>query len=247
MVERLLILGGTTEAAEFARRADPLKGLTVITSLAGRTRQPAPLPGTVRRGGFGGVDGLVRYLRTERIGAVIDATHPFAVQISAHAVEACAAAGRPRLVLQRPPWIPQPEDQWHSVPDTQTAVRTLEPGDRVFLTVGRQELAAFADRTDVRFLARMIDVPETPFPDHFEIVTGRGPFSVADERRILIDHGITCLVAKNSGGEASYGKIVATRELAIPVVMIQRPAPPPGPVAETVEGAMEWLAAVCDE
>src|SRR4051812_2264150 len=162
MVRRLLILGGTTEAAALARRAVELPGLDVVTSLAGRTRAPAALPGRVRIGGFGGAEGLAGWLDAEGIDAVIDATHPFAATISAHAARACALRRTPRLMLVRPAWEPRPGEAWTEIPDGTAAAAALPAGAHAFLTVGRQELAVFAARRDVRFLVRVIDPPAMP-------------------------------------------------------------------------------------
>ena len=234
---RVLILGGTAEAAALARG---LSGVGVITSLAGRTRAPAALPGEVRVGGFGGADGLAAYLEERGITAVVDATHPFAATISRHAEAACRQRPTARLMLARPAWEMLPGDRWIEVDDMAAAVEAIPAGARVFLTVGRQELAPFAARTDAWMLARVIDPPEEPLPG-ITLVTGRGPFDLAAERALLVEHGITVIVAKNSGGDASYPKLIAARELNIPVIMVRRPAPPPGDSVGTVEEALEWL------
>ena len=234
---RVLILGGTTEAAALARG---LSGVGVITSLAGRTRAPAALPGEVRVGGFGGAEGLAAYLEERGITAVVDATHPFAATISRHAEAACRLRPTPRLILARPAWTRQPGDRWIEVDDMAAAVAAISAGARVFLTVGRQELTAFASRTDAWMLARVIDPPEQPI-DGVTLVTGRGPFDLEAERALLAEHGITVVVAKNSGGEASYPKLAAARELNIPVIMVRRPELPPGEVVGTVEEALDWL------
>ena len=234
---KVLILGGTTEAAELARR---LEGMPVVTSLAGRTRAPAALPGEVRIGGFGGAEGLAAYLRDNAVAAVIDATHPFAATISRHAEEACRQAGVPRLALVRPEWVAGPGDHWIEVDDMEAAVAAVPSGARAFLTVGRQELDPFASRADAWFLARVIDPQEQPAPD-IALVAGRGPFDLDAERALLAGHGITVVVAKNSGGGASRPKLAAARELGIPVILVRRPAPPAGPRAATAEEALEWL------
>jgi precorrin-6x reductase len=233
----VLILGGTAEAAALARG---LSGVGVITSLAGRTRAPAALPGEVRIGGFGGADGLAAYLEERGVMAVVDATHPFAATISRHAEAACRQRPTARLMLARPAWEMLPGDRWVEVDDMAAAVEAIPAGARVFLTVGRQELAPFAVRTDAWMLARVIDPPEEPLPG-ITLVTGRGPFDLAAERALLVEHGITAIVAKNSGGDASYPKLTAARELNIPVIMVRRPAPPPGDSVGTVEEALEWL------
>jgi len=244
----LLILGGTTEAAALAQSLVETYGdrLEIITSLAGRTRAPAALAGAVRRGGFGGVAALAKYLENRRIDVVIDATHPFAAQISANTVSACEIAKVPRLVLTRPCWSPQPGDNWIYF-DTVEAVAADLPrfGRRAFLTVGQQELGAFAAVADMWFLVRLIEMPADPLPvADCQIVTGRGPFSVPEERSLMESHRIDVLVSKASGGEATAAKLHAARLLGLPVVMVRRPAAPPGPQVDDVVAALDW---VCDQ
>lgn len=240
----ILVLGGTTEAAALAKRlaADPR--VAVTSSLAGRTRRPAPLPGGLRVGGFGGVEGLAGYLEQARTGLVIDATHPFAARISAHAAEACARLGLPRLKLLRPSWARQSGDRWQPAADLEAAARLVAENRPpcAFLSIGRQELAAFSALAGVHLVVRMIDPPEDPPPlADCEVVIGRGPFREADEAALFARHGIALLVAKNSGGAATYAKIAAARGLDLPVVMVERPPPPAGPRAESVEQALDWI------
>lgn len=239
----LLILGGTGEAAALSHRLIETPGVAVTVSLAGRTRAPRALPGRVRYGGFGGIEGLTRYLRDRRIELVIDATHPYASRISHNAAAACDALGVARLRLDRPPWAAQRGDRWLRVPDTAGAAAILpEIGRRVFLAIGRQELAAFAGLTDLWFLVRSVDPPEAPLPlARCELVLARGPFGQEAEAALLRDYGIAAMVSKNSGGTATYGKIAAARELGLPVVMIDRPAAPPGETVAGVDAALAWL------
>ena len=242
----MLILGGTAEAAALAGAALARfpGGVAVISSLAGRTEHPAPVPGAVRIGGFGGAEGLAAFLAAERIDGVIDATHPFAARISAHAVEACSAAGVPRLVLHRPPWRRHPLDRWIEVEDLAGAAAALTNlGRRVWLTIGAGEIGSFAGIADRHFLVRLVDPPEAPLPlASFELLIGRGPFNLAEERRILQKYAIDVIVAKASGGTATEAKLVAARERDLPVVMVRRPSPPPGPRVDSVEAAIDWLA-----
>jgi precorrin-6A/cobalt-precorrin-6A reductase len=244
----LLILGGTAEAAELAQAALARfgAGLRVTSSLAGRTAHPAPLPGHVRIGGFGGAEGLQAYLAAERVDGVIDATHPFAARISAEAAAACDAAAVPRLILLRPPWKRHPLDRWIEVADLAGAARALgRLGRRVWLTIGQRELGAFAPLTEHHFLLRLVDPPTVPPPlASCEVLLGRGPFNLAQERRILERHAIEVLVTKASGGGATEAKLVAARERDLPVVMVRRPPPPPGERVEDVTGALAWLAAL---
>lgn len=240
---RLLILGGTAEAVALAAQAAVLPGLDIVTALAGRTRRPVQPAGGLRRGGFGGAAGLADYLRAERIDLVIDATHPFAARISANAVTAAGTVGVPRLCLQRPEWTARPGDRWIAASDSDDAAARLPKLDtRAFLAIGHSGLAAFASVVGVWFLVRLIDPPEAPLPlPNAEIVQARGPFCVDDERALLAAHRIDVLVSKNSGGDATYAKIAAARDLGLPVVMIRRPAPPKGAHVETVDAALAWL------
>ncbi len=244
MVDRLLILGGTAEAAALARRvADDVPEANVISSLAGRL-DPAPeLPGRVRVGGFGGVGGLRDYLAQEKINALIDATHPFAAQISAHARNACDASAVPRLMLRRPEWLPGPGDTWVEAADYgQAAARLPGLGRRAFLTTGTSGLDAFAATDGVHFLVRLIRRPDAPLPlAHATLVTGRPPFAVAEERALMETHGIEVLVTKQSGGPATRAKLEAARGLGLTVLMIARPPVEVGPAVETVDAAFAWL------
>ncbi len=242
----LLILGGTGEAALLARAVLARFGdrLAVTTSLAGRTERPGPLPGNVRIGGFGGPAGLAAYLAGERIDRLIDATHPFAAAISAEARIACEAAGVPRLLLLRPAWPRHPLDRWIEVDDMAAAAEMVgRVGRRAWLTVGAGEVASFTAATGVRFLVRLVDPPRQRLPLRFyEVVVGRGPFTLADERHRLERHAIDVLVCKASGGAATAAKIVAARELGVPVIMVRRPAVEPGEAVETIAAALAWLA-----
>jgi precorrin-6A/cobalt-precorrin-6A reductase len=240
--KRLLILGGTGEAVELAAKASAIPQVEVITSLAGRTRQPIAPVGMLRVGGFGGEAGLVEYLRDAKIDVVIDATHPFAAQMSFHAAAAAATCKIPHLMLIRPSWKRLPGDEWIEVDSVEAAADILpEFAQRVFLTVGRQQLAPFAS-LDLWFLMRLIDPPgaDAVVPVG-EIVCDRGPFTLENERKLLISHQIDTIVSKNSGGNATYAKIIAARELKIKVVMVKRPATPQVEQVSDVEGALIWL------
>jgi precorrin-6A/cobalt-precorrin-6A reductase len=246
---RVLILGGTTEGRKLASACAPIPGLEVISSLAGRTTSPLLPTGEVRIGGFGGVEGLTDYLRHERIDAVVDATHPFAATMTAHAVAASAQATVPLLILRRPGWTEQPGDRWHRVPDLATAAKLLpDLGERIFLTTGRQSIATFAEVNACWFLSRSVEPPTEPLPTRLEVLLDRGPFTLAGERALLAEHRIDVLVTKDSGGGTA--KLDAARELGLPVVLVDRPPlPPEAGVAPTVEAALEWLrrgsAAAC--
>lgn len=242
--QRILILGGTGEAVALVRAIEHWPSIEVITSLAGRTRSPLPIEGRSRRGGFGGVAGLVAYLRAEAIDLVIDATHPFAAQMSHQAAQAAADCGLPHLILARPPWQAEPGDRWFSVPSHEAAAAQLDRlGRRCFLTIGRQELAAYAQAQDHWFLMRMIDPPEPgAVVPPGRVILDRGPFSLADERSLLTTEAIDVVVSKNSGGPATYAKIAAARELGLPVVMVDRPALPPADQVADLAAALAWLA-----
>lgn len=239
-----LILGGTTEGNRLAA-ALAAEGLPAIHSLAGRTEAPRAQPVPVRVGGFGGVAGLVRYLKDAGVGRVIDATHPFAAQMSRNAVSACAAAGVSLLALERPPWVAGPGDDWLTVPDLDAAVAAL-PGApaRIFLAIGRQHLAAFAARPGHHYLVRVIDPPAAPLPlPRCTVEVARGPFDVAGDRALMTRHRIALVVARNAGGSGAVAKLHAARALGLKVVMIARPALPARRVVASVKEALAWLHA----
>lgn len=240
---RVLVLGGTAEGAAIARALADDPAVHTISSLAGRTRAPSRLPGEVRSGGFGGAEGLARYLDEARIDLLVDATHPFAAAISRHAAEACGVAGVPRLQLRRPPWAARAGDRWVEVESVEAAARALPAhGARAFVTVGRQEVAAFAAAPGIWFLIRLIDPPAEPIAlAAFELIRARGPFEAAAEEALMRKHAIDVLVSRNSGGAATYGKIEAARKLAIPVVMVRPPPPQPGDQASDVAAACAWV------
>ena len=239
----VLLLAGTAEARAIASLLTARGQCRVIASLSGATGRPAPMPCEVRRGGFGGVAGLIETLKTNQVRAVIDATHPFANQISANAEAACRALALPRLHLRRPGWSPGAGDNWRRVPDLAAASRALPENTRAFLTTGRNTLPAFRLREDVWFLARVIARPPGPSPlRRGAFVIGTPPFTEAHERALMREHRIGVLVSKDSGGKFK-AKLAAARALSLPVVMIDRPPPPPGEVAETPEAAIAWLDA----
>jgi precorrin-6A/cobalt-precorrin-6A reductase len=237
---RVLLLGGTSDARRLATLLVDA-GYDVVSSLAGRTREPLLPAGRVRIGGFGGVDGLAGYLRDERIDVLIDATHPFAARITANAAAASRASRVPSLILRRPGWAASPGDDWHRVASLEAAAARLVPDQRVFLTTGRQGLAVFAGLDRCWFLARSVEPPEGAVPRALEVLLDRGPFTVDGERRLMAGRRIDVLVTKDSGG--ADAKLVAARELSIPVVMVDRPALPPGPVAGTPAEALAWMRA----
>jgi precorrin-6A/cobalt-precorrin-6A reductase len=241
---RVLILGGTGEARALAAALATRPGFDVTSSLAGRVSNPALPAGDVRLGGFGGSAGLLAYLREHRVDAVVDATHPFAATISRHAAEAAAAAQRPLLALRRPGWTQAAGDRWMRVPDIATAASTVArmPPGCIFVTTGRRDLEAFAGDAQHDYLVRTVDPPHGSMPARVTLLLDRGPYTVAGETDLLTTHQVTALVTKDSGGEMTAAKLVAARNRAIPVVMVQRPPLPAAVnVVETVGGAVEWL------
>lgn len=238
---RILILGGTGEARELAA-ALVASGIDVVSSLAGRVSQPRLPDGPVRVGGFGGADGLAAFLTDEGITHLVDATHPFASMITANAAEAAAAAGLPWLVLRRPGWDADPS--WESVPDIRAAAEAVArwPGEGVFLTTGRRDLAAFAADDRHRFLVRTVDPPDGDMPPCMTLILDRGPYTVEGESALIRQHGIGLLVTKNSGGPMTAAKLAAARALGVQVVMVRRPPLPScSAVVATVPDALAWL------
>ena len=242
MRPHVLILGGTTEARELGFALSRREFVTTI-SLAGRTAAPGAQPVPVRRGGFGGVDGLAEYLRAQRVDFLIDATHPYAETISANAAQAALQTNTPILALRRPPWTAVEGDVWIDVSDAQDAVLALgERPRRVFLAVGRQELTPFVAAPWHHYFIRSVDPVEPPLdvPDAHYILA-RGPFTESEDRALLESFCIDAVVAKNSGGNATYSKIAAARLLHIPIFMFRRPAIPDCPSVATVGEAVAWL------
>lgn len=224
----LLVLGGTTEASALAQALADAQ-IPATLSYMGRVERPKPQPIPTRIGGFGGIPGLIAYLQAHQITHVIDATHPFAAQMSTNAIAACAATGTPLLALTRPAWEPAPGDQWHRVPDIPAAVAALAgPPRRVLLAIGRMHLPEFAAQPQHHYHLRLVDPPAEPppLPDH-RITLDRGPFSAEADQRLLKDHRIDLIVSKNAGGTGSVSKLIAARALQLPVLMIDRPKLPP--------------------
>ncbi|MCU1346269.1 MAG: Precorrin-6x reductase [Acidimicrobiia bacterium] len=249
VADRVLLLGGTTEASEFTRRLRAEQPeVDLVVSFAGRTTERGALPEGVlsRVGGFGGVDGLTEYLRAQGFCAVVDATHPFAARMPFHAGAAALATGTPLLRLIRPPWLPKPEDRWIDVTDMAAAAEAVARcgGRRVFLTIGRQEVGAFASIPSATFVVRAIEPPAIASTMAAEVILARGPFALDDELALLREHRIDLMVSKNSGGEATGAKIEAARQLGLPIVMVARPAAPDGTTVSSVDAALSWLAEV---
>ncbi|MEV4341855.1 cobalt-precorrin-6A reductase [Streptomyces sp. NPDC049590] len=239
----VLLLGGTAEARRLAGLLHGTPGLELTNSLAGRVTSPRLPPGEIRVGGFGGVEGLIAWLRDHRADAVVDATHPFATTMSSHAAQAAAATHLPLLALRRPGWVRAEGDQWHEVASLDEAARELPAlGRRVFLTTGRMGLAAFAGLDDLWFLVRSVDAPGPPHPPRMEVLLDRGPFTLDGERALLRRHRIDVVVTKDSGGAATAPKLTAAREAGLPVVVVRRPPVPEGvPVVTDPDRAARWV------
>jgi len=231
------------EARILGERLARRGGLDVTLSLAGRTALPVPHAVPVRAGGFGGAGGLADYLTANEIDVLIDATHPYASVISANAIEAARKTGVAFIALRRPPWIKVAGGRWTEVNDTAAAVGAIGAKPRrVFVALGRNDLAPFAAAPQHVYLFRSVDPIEPPLPlPQATYITARGPFSEADDRALMQAHGIEAVVAKNSGGNAAYGKIAAARVLGIEVILVRRPAASAAPAVETIDAVMEWL------
>lgn len=242
----VLILGGTSEAAALDQLlADQAPDIRAIISLAGHTADPRPLTLPVRIGGFGGVQGLRRYLVQESVVAVIDATHPFAAIMPFHAQAACRAENVPLLTIRREPWRPCEGDRWQSVRDMPAAAVALgHQPRRVFLTIGRLELPAFASAPQHRYLVRVIEPIGDRLPlQDVTVVQQRGPFHADDEEDLMRREGVDVLVSKNSGGDATSGKLVAARRLGLPVIMVERPCKPEVESVAHIDQVLPWLVA----
>ena len=239
---RALILGGTGDANRLADAFVRAK-IDAIYSYAGRTQIPLGHALPTRIGGFGGAAGLADFIRAERITHVIDATHPFAAEMSRHAVEACEATGNSLVALERAPWIRDDGDNWIEVADISAAVDTLpEQRARVFLAIGRQHISPFAAKPQHAYTLRFVDAPDGALPlTDAEVIVSRGPFTLDGDRELMRSRGIQWLVARNSGGAGARAKIDAARELGLPVIMIARPALPERPRVESVEEVLAWL------
>ncbi|MDA9430618.1 cobalt-precorrin-6A reductase [Bradyrhizobium sp. CCBAU 51627] len=238
---RALILGGTADAnllaAEIARA-----GIDAVYSYGGRTRAPADQPLPTRIGGFGGVSGLAETIRREGITHVIDATHPFAAEMSRHAIEACAETGTPLIALERAPWSRAPGDTWIDVADVDAAVAALpEAPANVFLGIGRQHIAPFASKPQHAYTLRFVDPPEAPLPFAADVIVSRGPFTLDGELQMMRERDTNWIVARNSGGDGARAKIDAAHLLGLPVIMISRPQLPERPRVESVAEVMQWL------
>lgn len=243
MAETVLVLGGTAEARAVAAALHGAPATRVISTLAGRIARPRLPVGEVRIGGFGGPEGLAAYIAKERVDAVIDATHPFAERMSWSAFEVCAHSGTALLRLERAPFHRDPAIDWREVASLADAAALLpQAGGRVFLTTGRQGLAAFAPVGGAFFLVRCVDAPEPEAlpPDH-ELLLDRGPFALYGELALIDRHALDVLVTKDSGGDMTRAKLDAARDRGLPVIVVARPPRPASETVATVQQALAWL------
>jgi precorrin-6A/cobalt-precorrin-6A reductase len=234
---KILILGGTGEARTLAGQLVAL-GHSVTTSLAGRTREPRLPEGDVRVGKFGGIPGLVGYLRAAGIERLIDATHPYAGLISVNAVAASQQSGVPLVRFMRPAWTEPTGAGWHHVPDLPAAADALPSGAKALVSTGHEGLEHFLARDDCRLIVRLIEAPEIAMPRHAHLILQRPPYGLDDERKLFRQEAITHLVTKNSGGEATAAKLTAARESDARVIMVERPVYGPAVEVGSVEAAV---------
>ena len=240
----VLLLAGTGEAKRIAWALSDT-GIDVIASLAGATRSPEPLPVETRIGGFGGEGGFRAYLASEKVSAVLDATHPFAEQITNRTARVCAELNLPYAQLIRPAWAAETGDKWTAIDAPQDAAAHIRSKAVVFLATGRQTLAEYANLEGRRVLCRLIDPPTTPFPfEGGEFVIGRPPFSPRSEAQLFQALGVTHLVVKNAGGDGGRAKLDAARALKIPVLMLNRPAMPVATPLSNVQEAVAWVTSL---
>jgi len=259
MSEKLLILGGTSEAYQLAENLEKQlsqKNLNFISSLAGSTKKPNIPEGKFRTGGFGGLAGLKKFLVKEKISLLVDATHPFAENISKNALLASSDLGLPFLVLNRPPWVKHSKDQWIEVSSLKNAVKYLKNVEKktgslysmgsIFLTTGNKELWLFQNFLNYHFLVRTVEEPElvSEWPQA-TFIKDRGPYTLENEIKLLEKHKITMIFAKNSGGISTYAKIEAARLFKIPVLMVRRPEMTIGKSCQTVNEAVDWVNMHC--
>lgn len=237
----LLLLGGTGDAKRIATRLVE-QGVDLVVSLAGATRSPDKMPAETRIGGFGGAQGFEAYVDQAKITAVLDATHPYAARITDRTATICGVRGIRHAIFVREPWVPKDGDRWTMIDQEEHAARHITRGQTVFLGTGRQTLERFANLEGCRVICRQIDPPSKPFPfEGGEYLIGRPPFSTVDERNLFRRLDIDWLVVKNAGGQQSITKLLAARELGIPVLMIKRPPIPDATTVSTVDEAVAWV------
>lgn len=238
----VLLLGGTTEAGQMAT-ALVKAGIDAVYSYAGRTKSPVSQPLPTRVGGFGGVAGLIEYLRATNITHVIDATHPFAAGMSTNAFQACRDLALPLIRLERPPWVAQNGDNWTLVARIEDIPAMLpDAPSRVFLAIGKQQIGLFANRPQHHYVLRLVDAPDMALPlPNTTVLLARGPFTTQGDKALMQEHSITHIVAKNAGGTGAWAKLDAARMLGLPVIMADRPILPGDTIAKDVAEVMTWL------
>ena len=239
-MSRILLLAGTGDAR---RIANDLADLPLIASLAGATAKPEDYPCDLRTGGFGGAEAMSDWLTANRISAIIDATHPFATQISANAVKAAAATRIPLTRIERPAWTKRPGEIWIDVPTVEAAAKALPTGARAFLATGRGSQDVFIARRDVWCALRLIDPPKTIYPGNGEYIVSRPPFDEASEIALFKLLGVTHLVVKNAGGAAARTKLQAAGKLGIPIIVVARPDQPGAAAEIPADQLRDWLMA----
>ncbi len=238
MGKKILLLGGTEEARDLAEMLDEA-GANFVVSLAGRTS--ATYPGQMRVGGFGGVDGMVETIGKEGFEVLVDATHPFAANISVNAKKAAKLAKIPYYRLERRPWRRAKSDRWIDVESLEDAAERLDSGSTVFLAVGAGGLAPFLPRRDLKLVVRSIEPPDLGNRRDIVVIQSRGPFDIEDERVLWDRYKFDALVTKNSGGESAGAKLVVARERRTLVYMVRRPRKQPWPSGHEAEQIMRKL------
>lgn len=237
----ILLLAGTFEARVLAKKLEEkFSGVRLTASFAGAVKDLPDLGVPTRIGGFGGIEGLCQHLQTENVSLIIDATHPFAAQMSWNAFHAAERENTAILRLERPAWQQAPNDLWHPVASMGDAADAIPEGAHPFLAVGRKEVATFYRRGDIIGTARMIEPPPVPLPDHWSLVLARPPQSTEEEVELFKEKGITHVVTKNSGGTRAYAKVEAAQQMQLPVIMVDRPDLPSTDTAATVNGVLDW-------
>ena len=221
MSRRILLLGGVTEALAIARQLGPEH----VYSLAGIGRVPQDLACQVRVGGYGGAEGLARYLREAGITLLIDATHPYAAQISGNAAAAARAVGIPCWALRRPAWQALPGDDWREVEDWAGLIDALKPFRRPLFTLGREPLQHLEEIPPGQFWT-LRALQACPGNERCEVIGARGPFQLEDEQALFARRQIDVLVSKNSGSVATEPKLEVARALGVPVLILKRPVLP---------------------
>jgi precorrin-6A/cobalt-precorrin-6A reductase len=238
----VLLLGGTTEASALARLL-AAHHIAATLSYAGRTEAPRAQPVPVRIGGFGGLRGLIDYLRAHCVTHLVDATHPFAATMSTYAVAAAREVGVPLMAMTRPAWEPVTGDRWTRAADIAHAVAQLAgPPRRVMLALGRMHVNAFTAQPQHHYLLRFVDAPDVPpaLPHH-TLLVDRGPFAAEDDEQLMRKHAIELVMCKNAGGSGAAAKLIAARRLGLPVLMIDRPVLPPRQEVYDPHQVLAWL------